>query len=92
MFGTLVDYWWLTGDDTYNKITKQALIHQAGPDGDYMPDNQTMTEGNDDQGFWAMAAMSAAEHEQWMFLLHSRRTRMHADDSDMSSLECDYTA
>jgi mannan endo-1,6-alpha-mannosidase len=26
-----------------------------------MPPNQTMTEGNDDQGFWAMAAMSAAE-------------------------------
>ncbi|KAM0346928.1 hypothetical protein ACHAPU_005268 [Fusarium lateritium] len=62
MFGTLVDYWWITGDDSYNKITKQAMIHQAGPDGDYMPDNQTMTEGNDDQGFWVMAAMSAAEH------------------------------
>lgn len=63
MFGTLVDYWWLTGDDSYNNITKQAMIHQAGTDGDYMPDNQTMTEGNDDQGFWAMAAMSAAEHQ-----------------------------
>ncbi|KAM0297562.1 hypothetical protein HYE67_007263 [Fusarium culmorum] len=63
MFGSLVDYWWITGDDTYNAITKQAMIHQAGSDGDYMPDNQTMTEGNDDQGFWAMAAMSAAEHQ-----------------------------
>ncbi|KAL4725939.1 mannan endo-1 [Fusarium chlamydosporum] len=63
MFGTLVDYWWLTGDDKYNTITKQAMIHQAGDGGDYMPDNQTMTEGNDDQGFWAMAAMSAAEHQ-----------------------------
>ncbi|KAF5024882.1 hypothetical protein F66182_3040 [Fusarium sp. NRRL 66182] len=63
MFGTLIDYWWLTGDDTYNKITSQAMIHQAGPEGDYMPDNQTMTEGNDDQGFWVMSAMSAAEHK-----------------------------
>lgn len=27
-----------------------------------MPPNQTLTEGNDDQGFWAMAAMSAAEY------------------------------
>jgi mannan endo-1,6-alpha-mannosidase len=62
MFGTLVDYWWLTGDGTYNNITQQAMIHQAGDGGDYMPNNQTMTEGNDDQGFWAMAAMSAAEH------------------------------
>ena len=33
-----------------------------GPDNDYMPPNQTMTEGNDDQGFWGMAAMTAAEH------------------------------
>ncbi|KAM0546715.1 hypothetical protein ACHAPJ_010752 [Fusarium lateritium] len=62
MFGTLVDYWWLTGDEAYNTITKQAILHQAGDVGDFMPDNQTMTEGNDDQGFWAMAAMSAAEH------------------------------
>ncbi|GKT46099.1 mannan endo-1,6-alpha-mannosidase DCW1 [Colletotrichum spaethianum] len=62
MFGTLVDYWWLTGDDSYNTITTQALLHQVGDDDDYMPQNQTLTEGNDDQGFWAMAAMSAAEH------------------------------
>jgi mannan endo-1,6-alpha-mannosidase len=26
-----------------------------------MPANQTKSEGNDDQGFWGMAAMSAAE-------------------------------
>ncbi|GJC89229.1 mannan endo-1,6-alpha-mannosidase DCW1 [Colletotrichum liriopes] len=63
MFGTLIDYWWLTGDESYNDITTQALLHQAGDDDDYMPQNQTLTEGNDDQGFWAMAAMSAAEHK-----------------------------
>lgn len=28
-----------------------------------MPKNQTRTEGNDDQGFWAMASMSAAENK-----------------------------
>ncbi|KAK1564260.1 family 76 glycosyl hydrolase [Colletotrichum navitas] len=80
MFGTLVDYWWLTGDDSYNAITTQALIHQAGEDNDYMPKNQTLTEGNDDQGFWAMAAMSAAEHKypnppedqpQWLALVQA---------------------
>ncbi|KAH7129612.1 family 76 glycosyl hydrolase [Dactylonectria estremocensis] len=80
MFGTLVDYWWLTGDDSYNKITTQALLHQVGDDDDYMPGNQTLTEGNDDQGFWAMAAMSAAEHKypnppkdqpQWLALAQS---------------------
>ncbi|KAH8888700.1 cell wall glycosyl hydrolase [Thozetella sp. PMI_491] len=62
MFGTLIDYWFLTGDTSYNEATTQAMLHQAGPDKDFMPLNQTRTEGNDDQGFWAMAAMSAAEN------------------------------
>ncbi|KAF6841686.1 mannan endo-alpha-mannosidase dcw1 [Colletotrichum plurivorum] len=62
LFGTMVDYWLLTGDSTYNDVTTQALLHQAGEDADFMPRNQTRTEGNDDQGFWAMAAMSAAEN------------------------------
>ncbi|EXA31017.1 mannan endo-1,6-alpha-mannosidase [Fusarium oxysporum f. sp. pisi HDV247] len=62
MFGTLIDYWWLTGDDSYNNITSQAMLHQAGTPADDMPDNQMLAVGNDDQGSWAMAAMSAAEH------------------------------
>ena len=61
MFGSLIDYWFLTGDSQYNDITTQAMLFQVGPDNDYMPPNQTKTEGNDDQGFWGMAAMSAAE-------------------------------
>ncbi|KAI7784412.1 glycosyl hydrolase family 76 [Diaporthe eres] len=61
MFGTLVDYWAYTDDDSYVDETYQAIQHQIGDDGDFMPENQTLTEGNDDQGFWAMAAMTAAE-------------------------------
>jgi len=57
----MVNYWYYTGDTTYNDVTQQALLHQAGDDGDFMPLNQTKTEGNDDQGFWGMAAMTAAE-------------------------------
>ena len=60
-FGTMINYWYYTGDTTYNAVTKQALLHQAGDDGDFMPLNQTKTLGNDDQGFWGMAAMTAAE-------------------------------
>lgn len=80
MFGTLIDYWALTGDDSYNAITSQALVHQATPLADFAPRNQTRTMGNDDQGFWAMAAMSAAEHNfpnpppdqpQWLALAQS---------------------
>ncbi len=41
---------------------EEGLLFQVGPNNDYMPPNQTMTEGNDDQGFWGMAVMSAAEH------------------------------
>lgn len=36
-------------------------MHQAGDNGDFMPTNQTRTEGNDDQSFWAFTAMMAAE-------------------------------
>jgi mannan endo-1,6-alpha-mannosidase len=60
-FGAIISYSYLTGDSSYNDITQQALLHQASSTGDFMPPNQTKTEGNDDQGFWGMAAMSAAE-------------------------------
>ncbi|KAI0476193.1 glycoside hydrolase family 76 protein [Xylariaceae sp. FL0804] len=61
MFLSLIEYWAVTGDSTYNSITYQALNHQRGDDDDFMPANQSKAEGNDDQGFWAMAAMEAAE-------------------------------
>lgn len=61
MFGTMVDYWAYTGDTTYVNETYAALQHQVGDDNDFMPTNQTRTEGNDDQGFWALSAMTAAE-------------------------------
>ncbi len=61
MFGAMIDYWYFTGDTTWNAVTTQAMLHQVGPDNDFMPPNQTKTEGNDDQAFWGMAALSAAE-------------------------------
>jgi mannan endo-1,6-alpha-mannosidase len=61
MFGAMIDYWYYTGDTTYNDVTSQALLFQTGPNADYMPTNQTKSEGNDDQGFWGMTAMTAAE-------------------------------
>lgn len=60
--GALIDYWYYTGDTRWNNATQQGLLFQAGPERDFMPLNQTMTEGNDDQGFWGMAVMSAAEY------------------------------
>ena len=61
MFGTLIDYWYYTGDDTYNAMITEAMMFQVGPDNNYMPPNQSKSLGNDDQAFWGIAAMSAAE-------------------------------
>jgi mannan endo-1,6-alpha-mannosidase len=63
MFNAFIDYWYYTGDDQYNKITAQAMEHQIGDYNAFMPPNQTKTLGNDDQAFWGMAAMSAAENK-----------------------------
>jgi mannan endo-1,6-alpha-mannosidase len=37
------------------------MLHQASSTQDFMPSNQTLSEGNDDQGFWGMTALRAAE-------------------------------
>lgn len=63
MFGGLIDYWYLTNDTTYNEVLMQGLLHQVGPAENYMVPNQTLTEGNDDQGFWAFTVMAAAERK-----------------------------
>lgn len=63
MFNAFVDYWYYTGDTQYNNITTQAMEHQIGSYNAFMPPNQTKTLGNDDQAFWGMAAMSAAENK-----------------------------
>lgn len=49
LMGALIDYWYYTGDTKWNDIVQQGLLFQVGPNNDYMPPNQTMTEGNDDQ-------------------------------------------
>jgi mannan endo-1,6-alpha-mannosidase len=42
-------------------MTTQALLWQVGDENNFMPQNQTLSLGNDDQIFWGFAAMSAAE-------------------------------
>jgi mannan endo-1,6-alpha-mannosidase len=41
----------------------EALLHQVGPDENYMPPNQSKSLGNDDQAFWGLAVMGAAERK-----------------------------
>lgn len=80
MWGALMDYWATTGDSTYNDLVMQAMLFQVGPNKDYMPPNVTASLGNDDQGFWGMSAMLAAELKfpdppsdkpQWLALAQS---------------------
>lgn len=36
MFGAIIDYWYYTGDDTYNDRTMKAMQFQIGPEDNYM--------------------------------------------------------
>lgn len=57
----MLDYRYLTGDKTYDARIMQSLTFQVGDLKDYMPGNWSASMGNDDQAFWAFAALSAAE-------------------------------
>lgn len=61
MLLTMIDYFYYTGDATYNDLVTQGMLWQAGPENDFMDANQSHVEGNDDQVFWGFAALSAAE-------------------------------
>lgn len=60
-WGSLIDYTFYMKNDTYVPLIKEALEYQTGEDYNYIPLNQSTTEGNDDQGFWGIAVMAAAE-------------------------------
>ncbi|CCD23729.1 putative mannan endo-1,6-alpha-mannosidase NDAI_0C00680 [Naumovozyma dairenensis CBS 421] len=76
-WGSMLDYWYYMDNDTYNDEIMAALLHQTGDNNDYVPLNQSTTEGNDDQAFWGIAVMTAAERNftnppedspQWLYL------------------------
>ena len=57
----LIQYWYFTGDTTYNSVVSEGMYFQKGSDNDYFPSNYSRYLGNDDQMFWGLAAMTAAE-------------------------------
>lgn len=61
IWGGLVDYAAYTGDESYVATTSQALMAQIGTNADYIVESKKGQEGNDDQAFWALSVMSAAE-------------------------------
>ena len=92
---TLIDYWHLTNDSAYNDIVLEGIVHQSTED-NFMPANLRPTLiGNDDQCFWGLAAMSAAENElpdpdqdepRWLGLAQgvysTQKARLDAEDED----------
>ena len=44
MFGQMIEYWFYTGDDTYNDVVTEGLLAQIAPTNDFMPSNQTKSE------------------------------------------------
>ncbi|KAI1191772.1 family 76 glycoside hydrolase [Nemania serpens] len=61
MWGALLDYRHTMGDKQFDDLISTALLFQVGPNNDFMPPNWTASMGNDDQAFWAYAALLAAE-------------------------------
>lgn len=89
MWGTLIDYRHHFKDDQFDDIVSTAMLFQVGDDRDYMPRNWSASMGNDDQAFWAMSAMLAAEtaypdpeadQPQWLALAQAVfNEQTHAD-------------
>ncbi|VEU21342.1 DEKNAAC102688 [Brettanomyces naardenensis] len=76
-WGSMIDYSFFFDNDTYVPTIIEGMLYQTGDDNNYMPLNQTTTEGNDDQVFWGIAAIEAAERNftnppsnkpQWLYL------------------------
>ncbi|CCK72153.1 putative mannan endo-1,6-alpha-mannosidase KNAG_0J00700 [Huiozyma naganishii CBS 8797] len=60
-FGGMIENWFLCQNSTYETLLMDAFIAQTGNNYDYIPENQTMVEGNDDQGIWGLTIMDAVE-------------------------------
>lgn len=63
LWGSMLDYYHLTNDSTYNDVVIQALLAPTnlGAEHAYMPPEHAFEEGNDDLFFWGSAAIAAAE-------------------------------
>ena len=60
MFMILIQYWFLTGDSQFNDAVQAGMYWQKGDD-NFFPSNYSQYLGNDDQVFWGLAAITAAE-------------------------------
>jgi mannan endo-1,6-alpha-mannosidase len=99
MWGTLLDYRHATGDTTYDNMTTTAMLWQVGQDRDFMPANWSASMGNDDQAFWALSALIAAEtgytdpaadEAQWLPLAQAVFNEQTHEDRRVASGACEW--
>ncbi|KAL5377698.1 hypothetical protein DPSP01_009623 [Paraphaeosphaeria sporulosa] len=62
MWGAMVEYTNIVGDESYVKTIQQGLTANYGPEKNFILDYKRDQTGNDDQAFWCLATMSAAEY------------------------------
>ncbi|KAF1845401.1 glycoside hydrolase family 76 protein [Cucurbitaria berberidis CBS 394.84] len=62
-WGGVIEYTQFTGDNSHVKALQQALTANYGPNNDFILSYRKGQTGNDDQAFWALAAMSALEYQ-----------------------------
>ncbi|KAK6532462.1 hydrolase 76 protein [Arthrobotrys megalospora] len=61
-FNTVLDYAAFTGDKSFNSLFEKDFFNQIGSDANFMPADKSARIANDDVGYWALAAIAAAEY------------------------------
>lgn len=99
LWGTYIDYWHYTGDTKYNAEVNHSMLFQVGRDRDYNPANWSASMGNDDQAFWALSALQAAEYgfedppeeePQWLSLAQAVFNEQTSEDRRARGGNCDW--
>ncbi|SSD59540.1 related to Mannan endo-1,6-alpha-mannosidase DFG5 [Saccharomycodes ludwigii] len=60
-FGGMIENAYLCENYTFKTLIEQAIVYQSGDKYDFMTQNESKVEGNDDQGIWAITLMTAVE-------------------------------
>ncbi|RYP25216.1 hypothetical protein DL765_000097 [Monosporascus sp. GIB2] len=95
LWSSLLDHRNLAGDTTHDDSIMRGLLWQRGDD-DFLPANWTASVANDDQAFWAMAAILAAEagfkdpanNTRWVDLAKTVFEQQSSEDRRASEGEC----
>ncbi|KAF2435582.1 glycoside hydrolase [Tothia fuscella] len=61
--GSLIDYWALTGDSSFNPQVQKAILSQAKGSLTFVPSARQSKASFSDQAIWALAALSAYEQK-----------------------------